>query len=236
MKFLKNQNISRYGLTDNALRTFDRPLGHTGEGSRAVMDLTGALRLPKGTTAQRPSLSGVITPEGANGYIRYNTSIDPVTLEQIGIEAYVNGVWEVVRAPGTTTITKQTLGPGDYVNDVFGPLIIIPASADNIIVLVENVFQISITNFTLNQNPTTGLGSEIAATAMVNGTSYVILTIDGTDYTLVGAPDNNIGTVFNKSGAAATGSGTVREAGWYLIFQEPVPLDKYVTVYFGYAN
>lgn len=238
MRFLKNQTLSRYGLTENSFRIFERPAGHTNQGSRAVMDLTGALRLPKGTSDQRPGLSGVATPEGANGYIRYNTSIDSVTGQQIGIEAYVNGVWEVVRAPGTTTITKQTLGPGDYVNDVYGPLIIVPASADNIIVLVENVFQISTTNFTLDQNPTAGAGSEIAAAALISGDEYVIVSAGTTDFTVVGAADNNVGTVFTAdlTGGPATGDGLVRETGWYLTFQEPVPLDKYVTVYYGYAN
>jgi hypothetical protein len=228
MKFLKTQNISRYGLIDNVFRA--NPYG------RYIMDGTGALRLPKGTTAQRPQLTGVSTPEGSNGYIRYNTSIDPITGQNIGLEAYVNGVWEVVRAPGSATITKQTLGPGDYTEDVFGPLIIVPSSADNILVFVENVFQISTTNFLLEQNTTVGVGAELAATAMINGTDYVILTVNGTDYTLVGSLDNNIGTVFTKSGASATGTGTVREAGWYLRFQETVPLDKYVTVYFGFSN
>jgi hypothetical protein len=238
MRFLKNLTLSNYGVSDNAFRIFERPQGHTNQGSRAIMDLTGALRLPKGTSDQRPSVSGVSTPEGANGYIRYNTSIDSVTGQQIGIEAYVNGVWEVVRAPGTTTITKQTLGPGDYVNDVYGPLIIVPASADNIIVLVENVFQISTTNFTLDQNPTAGAGAEIAATALVSGDEYVIVSAGTTDFTAVGAADNNVGTIFTAdlTSGPATGDGLVRETGWYLIFQEPVPLDKYVTVFYGYAN
>lgn len=228
MKFLKTQNTSRYALADNAFRV--NPYG------RYIMDGTGALRLPKGTTAQRPQLSGVSTPEGANGYIRYNTTIDSVTGQHIGLEAYINGSWEVVRAPGSATITKQTLGPGDYVDDVFGPLIIVPSSADNILVFVENVFQISTTNFLLEQNTISGTGAEIAAASMINGTDYVILTVDDTDYTLVGSPDNNLGTVFTKTGPVAAGSGTVRLAGWYLRFQETVPLDKYVTVYFGYTN
>ena len=228
MKFLKSQNTSRYAVADNAFRV--NPYG------RYIMDGTGALRLPKGTTGQRPQLSGVSTPEGANGYIRYNTSIDAVTGQQVGLEAYINGVWEVVRAPGAATITKQTLGPGDYVDDVFGPLTIVPASADNILVFVENVFQISTTNFVLLQNTILGDGAEIAATSMVNGTSYVIVTEGGSDYVAVGSADNNPGTVFTATGPATSGTGTVRESGWYLRFQEPVPLDKYVTVYFGFTN
>jgi hypothetical protein len=165
MKFLKQKNISKYSITDQTLFT-----NHYG---RAVMGLSGGLRLPQGTTAQRPQTSGVRYPgdssEFADGTIRYN--IDTNTLE-----ALIAGVWEVVRAPGATTITKQTLGPGNNVDVSFGPLTLTPSSADNIIVLVENVMQISTTNYTL------------------------------------------------------TSSNTV------ITFTSPVPLGKYVTVYFGYAN
>jgi hypothetical protein len=101
--------------------------------------------LPKGTEAQRPLLSGVRQPTDANGTIRYNTTTQT-------LEAYIDDVWEVVRAPGANTITKQTLGPGDDTEVAFGPLVKTPASPNNIIVLVENVFQISETNFNLSNN------------------------------------------------------------------------------------
>ena len=188
MKFLKSQNTSRYGLTDNAFRVNSY--------GRYVMDGTGALRLPKGTTGERPQLSGVSTPNGANGYIRYNTSLDLLTGLPIGLEAYINGVWEVVRGPGTGTIYKQTIGPGNYEEIYFGPLDRVPATADNIIVLVENVFQISTSNFTLVQNPP---GVALATFGQL---------VEGQPY----------------------------PAGWYLRFESPVPLDKLVTVYFGFAN
>ena len=103
--------------------------------------------LPKGTTAERPQLSSVRQPTDANGTIRYNTSTN-------SIEAYVGGAWEVVRAPGSSTITKQTLGPGDGTAVTFGTLTLTPSSADNIIVLVENVMQISTTNYTLTSSNT----------------------------------------------------------------------------------
>jgi hypothetical protein len=165
MKFLKQKNISKYSLTDQTLFT-----NHYG---RAVMGLSGGLRLPQGTTAQRPQTSGVRYPgnasEFADGTIRYN-------LDTNSLEALIAGVWEVVRAPGATTITKQTLGPGNNVDVAFGPLTLTPSSADNIIVLVENVMQISTTNYTL------------------------------------------------------TSGNTV------ITFTSPVPLGKYVTIYFGFAN
>ena len=166
MKFLKAKTLSKFSPTDQSL--FSNLYG------RAVMELAGGIRLPKGTTAQRPNVSGVRTLGGPNGFIRYNTDTD-------SIEAYVAGIWEVVRAPGASTITKQTLGPGNEMDTVFGPLDKIPESADNIIVLVENVFQISSSNFNILYN-------------------YL-------------------------------GSGNA-----YIEFTSPVPLDKYVTVYFGYSD
>lgn len=173
MKFLKSQNTSRYAVADNSFRV--NPYG------RYIMDGTGALRLPKGTQAQRPQLSGVSTPEGANGYIRYNTSIDPVTSQQVGLEVYINGVWEVIRAPGSSTVTKQTLGPGDDVETVFGPLIQVPSSpsappADySIIVLVENVIQISNDNYTILYDYVTPGDAWIQFASPVPNTKYVTI-------------------------------------------------------------
>lgn len=166
MRFLKQKTLSKYSPSDNSLFT-----NHYG---RAVMDLSGGLRLPKGTTAERPQTSSVRNGNGANGFIRYNTDTN-------SLEAYIDGVWEVVRAPGAATITKQTLGPGDEVETTFGPLDIEPSADENILVFVENVFQHSGTNFNLDYN-------------------YL-------------------------------GSGQT-----YIQFTSPVPLDKYVTIYFGFAN
>ena len=166
MRFLKQKTISKYSPSDNTLFT-----NHYG---RAVMDLTGGLRLPKGTEAQRPQTSSVRNPDGADGFIRYNTDTN-------SIEALIDGVWEVVRAPGATSIYKQTLGPGDDIETTFGPLYSVPAADDNIIVLVENVIQISVTNYNISYNH---LGSGDA----------------------------------------------------YIVFTSSVPLDKSITIYFGFAN
>lgn len=137
MKFLKGQTTSRYSPSDNTISV--NPYG------RVVMDARGGLLLPKGTEAQRPQLTGVRQPTDANGTIRYNT-------DNSSIEAYVGDNWEVVRAPGSATISIETFGPGDATETVFGPLVNIPASANNVIVLVENVMQIPTTNFTLEQS------------------------------------------------------------------------------------
>jgi hypothetical protein len=173
MRFLKQKTISKYSPSDNAL--FVNQFG------RAVMDLNGGLRLPKGSTAQRPLTTNSIitenfvrTPEGPNGYIRYNTDTN-------AIEGYINNTWQVIAAPGATGILKQTLGPGNYVTTIFGPLEVTPPSEDSVLVLVENVFQISQTNFNI---------------------LYDYLT----------------------AGDA------------YIEFTSPPPLDKFITIYFGFAN
>jgi hypothetical protein len=185
MKYLKTKNISKFSINDRSLIAY--PDG-VGPGNRVVVNAKGGIMLPKGTTAQRPQLTSVRQPTDANGTIRYNTTTS-------SIEAYVGGAWEVVRAPGASTIAKQTLGPGDDTETVFGPLntsflAAYSASDDNIIVLVENVFQISVTNFTVEQSVSGNL----------------------------------------------TGPGAPYSDGWYVKFTSPVPLGKYVTVYFGYSN
>lgn len=166
MRFLKQKALSRFSQTDQTL--------FTNQYGRAVMDISGALRLPKGTDSERPNVTGVRTLGGPNGFIRYNTTTD-------SIEAYIAGSWEIVRAPGSASIYKQTLGPGDGVETTFGPLHEVPDAEDNIIVLVENVWQISDDNFNIDFN-------------------YL-------------------------------GSGNA-----YIQFTSPVPVDKYITIYFGFTN
>ena len=196
MKFLKSQNTSKYSPSDNAIKV--NPYG------RITTDSTNSFLLPRGTTAERPGydagspdvinyskLEGLIEGGDLNGALRYNTTTGI-------IEGYVGGFWETLKAPGASAVLKQTLGPGTAVADIFGPLARVPDSADNIIVLVENVFQISTTNFVLVQNPTSsGLGEEIVAPGMVDGTEYVIVDITTgttTDFTLVGAGWEDAGT------------------------------------------
>lgn len=226
MKFLKSQNTSRYSPSDNTFLV--NPYG------RAVMDFNGAVMLPKGTTAQRPDITGVRQPDDANGYIRFNTTTN-------SFEGYIdNGVtarWETIRAPGSATISIESFGPGDASSTIFGKLVNVPASANNIIVLVENVMQIPTTNFTLDQNPSsTGTGQEIADGSLSAAVEYIITSVGTSDFTTVGASSNTAGTVFTATGTDAGGSGTVRPTGWYLTFTSPVPYGKYVTVFFGFAN
>lgn len=152
MKYLKTKNISKWTANDQTIIVYPSQFDPSGKGNRVVMNATGGLLLPKGTEDQRPLLSDVRQPTDANGTIRYNTTTKT-------LEAYIDDVWEVVKAPGSLAITKQTLGPGNGEETIFGPLTEVPpgtsyqASDFNILVLVENVLQISPTNFTVVQNP-----------------------------------------------------------------------------------
>jgi hypothetical protein len=116
---------------------------------QVIMDSRTSARLPKGRIQERP-----FYPE--NGQIRYNTTDNQ-------LEAFQNGAWREIRFkepnqdPG---IVQQNLGVGDASEIDFGPLnskdpdFPVPDAAQNILVFVENVFQISTTNYILKQNPT----------------------------------------------------------------------------------
>lgn len=150
MRFLKQKTLSKFTPNDQAL--------FTNQYGRAVMNLNGGLRLPKGTTAERPQGTKTgdaeaRTLDGPDGFIRYNKSINPLTGLEYGIEAYVGGSWEIVSAPGAASVTIQTIGPGDDTWTITPEALDqVPASANNIIVLIENVFQIPVTNFNLIYN------------------------------------------------------------------------------------
>ena len=49
----------------------------------------------------------------------------------------------------------------------------------------------------------------VVATALISGNSYTILTIDSTDFTLLGAASNTVGLTFTANATPGTGTGTV---------------------------
>jgi len=142
---------------------------------QVIVDSTNTMLVPKGTTAQRPS-----SPN--NGQMRYNTDDEQ-------FEAYQNGAWRELRFkepnqdPG---IVQQNLGSGDANETIFGPLdsgdadFPVPTAAQNILVFVENVYQVSGTNYTLIQNP----GNQNTITSIVSvGATTVIETATAHGYT-----------------------------------------------------
>tara|TARA_B110000503_G_scaffold59521_1_gene94839 strand:- start:923 stop:1543 length:621 start_codon:yes stop_codon:yes gene_type:complete len=135
---------------------------------QVILDSTHAMLVPKG---RGPLLADQITtdPTGAdqrptssvNGQLRYNTSTNQ-------LEAYQNNAWREIRFKepnqdsGTgldSGIRWQNLGVGNASADetVFGelqsndPNYPVPAFAENILVMIENVLQIPQTNYTIHQ-------------------------------------------------------------------------------------
>lgn len=131
MRLLKAQNTNLRNIKGNGVK-YD-------VNDQVIMDSTNTLLIPKGSTAERPSV-----PE--NGHLRFNT-------DDGEFEVYQNNEWreigykEPFSDPG---IVQQYLGDGDLQagKTTFGPLdsgdtdYPIPVASQNILVFVENVYQI----------------------------------------------------------------------------------------------
>ncbi len=164
MRLLKAQNTNLRNIYGKGVR-YDID-------QQVVLDSTNSMLVSKGTTAQRPS-------SPANGHMRYNTDVDE-------FEFYQDSQWRKVRYKEANAITQQNVGSGDAVETLFGPLdnsdtdFPNPASAQSILVFVENVFQIAGTNYTLVQNP--GARAEVSSIISV-GTTTVIETATAHGFT-----------------------------------------------------
>jgi hypothetical protein len=213
MRFLKQKSISQYSAADDALMVYDnRPSNNTSSGGRAVMDLSGGLRLPKGTTNQRPQGTkagdnpNVRIANSHNGYIRYNTTTN-------AIEAYINSTWEIVKASSSSAIQVSRFA-ANGTETTFGPLssntdyqISYTGSDYNLMVLVDNVMQIGGTvNYTVVKR-------QAGAFVSVNNAPF-----------------------------SSSGPGTYTNGEYYVQFPSAVPAlggsgqPIYVTVFYGYGN
>ena len=146
MRLLKAQNTNLRNIYGDGVK-YDI-------NGQIIMDSSNAVLVPKGPTSERPGETGVLTNSN-NGHVRYNTDTNQ-------LEAYQNSAWREIRFkepnqdPG---IVVQTLGPGDASETKFGPLSSgdgeypVPAAAQNILVFVENVYQVPTTNYVLEQDP-----------------------------------------------------------------------------------
>ena len=142
MRLLKAQNTNLRNIYGNGIK-YDID-------GQVIMDTTNVMLIPKGTTAEF-----VTSP--VDGHIRYNTSPDGDG-NDIGFEFFNDGAWRRVSYKEPKNVVYQNLGTGDDTETVFGPLdsqdpdYPIPASGKNIIVLIENVFQLDTTNYDLVQS------------------------------------------------------------------------------------
>jgi hypothetical protein len=143
MRFLKTLTLNRRAIYD----------------SRVALDTANNFTLADSTLMTLPKSSSVIS-NPVIGQMRYNTSTNEVEVYQ-GIGG--GATWRSLRYKESTQITQQNLGNGDAVNTIFGPLTPSPPtivqsgttwSGSNIMVYVENVFQIFNTNYTVADGST----------------------------------------------------------------------------------
>ena len=147
MRYLKRQALDRRSANNTTLYS---------DAARANVYIAptgqGSVVIPTGTTAQRPA-------SPVSGMMRYNTDIS--TGGQV--EIYQSGTWRSLRFKESGQITQQNLGAGDGTTTYFGPLSPQPPTvvasnatwgAQNILVIVENVIQVSGINYTVTNNPT----------------------------------------------------------------------------------
>ena len=149
MRLLKAQNTNLRSITGKGVQY--------GIDDLVTVDSTNSMIVPKGTGDETFSAG---TPQNQrpttsiNGMVRYNTTDNQ-------LEVYQNNAWREIRFkepnqdPG---IVWQTLSPaGDATETVFGELnsgdadFPVPADANNIIVLIENVVQLPTTNYEIRQ-------------------------------------------------------------------------------------
>jgi hypothetical protein len=72
-----------------------------------LMTGTGGIKVPSGTTAQRPT--------GLTGFIRYNTTLARYEVSLTGTGAVINTLTYVTTTATCTTVTNHNLSTGDYV-------------------------------------------------------------------------------------------------------------------------
>lgn len=140
MRYIKRQSTNLRSLVGKGI--------HYDTTDQVVIESNNSVRLPKGTTSDRPFYP-------TEGHIRYNTTTNE-------LEAFQDDAWRTIRFkepnrnPG---IHMQQFSGADGVETVFGALdsgdpdYPIPYNEKHILVFVENVYQIPDTNYSLVQNP-----------------------------------------------------------------------------------
>ena len=218
MRYLKRQTINRRDIADTTVysdtanaNVYVAPKGN------------GSLVLPSGNGAARPG-------NPVNGMMRYST--DAVTNGQV--EVYSAGRWRALKYVEQGTIIQQNLGAGDANNTYFGPLnstYYNPSNnannttvgAQNVLVIVENVIQVSGINYTIVQNPTLpaetyapklSYNATVGSTTLYFNTSLFVTGAsgNGSTVTLTFTTQTQIpfavGATISVTGINSTGPGT----------------------------
>ncbi len=197
MRYLKT-------LTLNRRRIYDERVAVT-TGDVLLMNTLNSVILPNSNTS-------IASP--ALGQMRYNTATSQVEVYQgtnLG-----SAVWRALRYKESTQITTQNIGYGDASTVYFGPLNPAPPSVvesgatwsgANLIVMVENVIQLHVTNYTIEQNPSIAGQTYTPKTLGVTSVGATTINFDPAAAGFVVYPAVDI-TGAIVSGDAAIQSGT----------------------------
>ena len=167
MRYLRQQFLNRRRISDYRL--------YVDTTDSVVMNTPNNLQLPKGTTGQRP-----VSPK--LGMVRYNNTTNELEVYQGTAEG--SGSWRALRYKEAGKVILQNLGNIDGYTYYYGPLNAaydptnVATTTDNyggqnILVFIENVFQIFNTNYVVTQNPT----ASVALTSQANsGTTTLVVS------------------------------------------------------------
>ena len=156
-----------------------------------ITNSTNAMQLPSGTVAQRPAAP-------VNGEIRYNTDLGTSG----ELEAFVDGAWQIIKTNRQQTITQDTFTGSNYSNTIFGPLSynVDPTKPQNVMIYVDNVYQVPTTNYILHSSTSGNLLSTSTQIAISTSTGATTLYLDSTADFDPGNPivvDTNTGTILS---------------------------------------
>jgi len=191
MRFLRNINL-------NPKAPHDQRLVIT-KADEVQFNTQYSLKLPSGPSANRAS-------NATAGMMRLNTDTNQV-------EVYQSSSWRSLRYKESGAIALQNLGTGDGISTLYGPLSPAPPTVSqsgytwtgaNLMVYVENVFQLFNINYLIAQNPTV---SDTVNTIANSGSTSIILNsvadiFVGSAITTT-APTTTVSTTVNASDATA---------------------------------
>lgn len=205
MKYLKTKNISKFSVSD---RTFIvNPYG------RITTNSTNSLQIPVGTDEEKPQTSLL-----REGMMRMNTGVLGVDEGTAQFEVYQAGAWRPVKFKVPSQITYSTPVYANDIETLFyidpqPPLTIEdgnPWTGAQLMVYVENVFQLFNQNFVVVENPCNVQGNTVSidfATKTISSTGINFVTTGfhaGQTITLSGTTGGSNDGVFTISTAPSS--------------------------------
>jgi len=151
--------------------------------NRIVTTSKTTLEVPTGAKTDRPSTI-------VDGTVRYNTTLNEFEVYNSmgGLNSNpLNTNWEIIRTIRQATITPQNLGYGNYNDYIFGPLAykVDTTKPQNVLVFVDNVYQIPVTNYTLVTNSNAFATTTLSTPAPASTNTLYVSTLTNID---VGEP------------------------------------------------